>query len=103
MRKETGSYNRRSVRRRRASRRSLTLTTWPGQGLFNFSKTGFTVPSGFTADCPNPNMDCAAETTILAHLADPSVATADAKGSGGAGLNGRRGASGVTAPLTAGG
>lgn len=68
----------------------LTLTTWTGDGLLNLSDKGFTVPSAFTDDCPNPTMDCAAETTILSYLAEPSVASADVKATGEAGLNGRR-------------
>ena len=66
----------------------LTLATWTGDGFPNLATTGFTVPSAFAADCPVVNMDCAAETTILSHLADPTVASSDGKGTGEAGVRG---------------
>jgi uncharacterized protein (TIGR03437 family) len=66
----------------------LTLPTWTGDGFPNLATTGFTVPSAFVADCPVVNMDCAAETTILSHLADPTVASSDGKGTGEAGVRG---------------
>ena len=40
---------------------------------------GFTIPAGFSGDCPNPNMDCAAETTILSYFVEPTVGGANAK------------------------
>jgi len=57
----------------------VTLTASTGTGFPNLSTTGFTVPSGFSADCPAPDMDCAAEATILAHLAEPTVGGSNAK------------------------
>ena len=51
----------------------LTLVVTTGSGLPNLSTTGFTVPSAFTADCPNPDMDCAAETTILSYFLQSTV------------------------------
>ena len=87
-----------------------TLIATTGAGLPNFSNTGFTVPPTFKEDCgPHPDMDCAAETTILAHFVDATVAKDDAKATQESGLNGRSGgvASGVkrraqsTAQLTA--
>lgn len=65
----------------------LTLTLWIA-GLPDLSNTGFTVPAGFTADCGVPDMDCAAQTTILSYFADPSAGGANAKSTGFAGLNG---------------
>lgn len=66
----------------------LTLATWTGDGFPNLATTGFTVPSAFVGDCPVVNMDCAAETTILSHLADPTVASSDGKSTGEAGVRG---------------
>ena len=57
----------------------LTLVATTGTGLPNLSATGFTIPSAFTADCPRPDMDCAAETTILSHFAQPTAGGANAK------------------------
>jgi hypothetical protein len=57
----------------------VTLVATTGGGLPNLSATGFTVPSGFSADCPNPDMDCAAETTILSYFEKPTVGGANAK------------------------
>ncbi len=54
------------------SRVTLVVTT--GSGLSNLSATGFPPPPpAFSADCPNPDMDCAAETTILSYFERPSV------------------------------
>jgi hypothetical protein len=35
--------------------------------------------SGFNAACPHPNMDCAAETTILSYFEKPTVGGSNAK------------------------
>ena len=87
-----------------------TLVATVGAGLPNLASKGFTVPAAFKADCgAHPDMDCAAETTILAHFVDPAVAPDDAKATQESGLNGRSGetANGVkrraqsTAQLTA--
>jgi hypothetical protein len=43
----------------------VTLVATTGAGLPNLSATGYTIPSAFSGDCPKPNMDCAAETTIM--------------------------------------
>jgi hypothetical protein len=67
----------------------LTLMVWTGDGLPSFATTGFTIPSAFTADCPIATMDCAAETTILAHYVDPAVGGTNAKAIGEAGMDGR--------------
>jgi hypothetical protein len=69
----------------------LTLVATTGDGLPNFSSSGFEVPAGFAADCGDPpDMDCAAETTILAHFADPSVGGANAKATQTSGLEASR-------------
>ncbi len=57
----------------------VTLVATTGAGLPNLAAMGFTVPSAFGGVCPNPDMDCAAETTILAYFGDPSVGGANAK------------------------
>jgi len=57
----------------------VTLIATTGSGLSNLSATGFTVPSAFSADCPNPDMNCAAETTILSYFEKPTVGGANAK------------------------
>jgi len=57
----------------------VTLVATTGSGLPNLAAKGFTVPSGFTEDCPHPTMDCAAETTILSYFERPAVGGANAK------------------------
>jgi hypothetical protein len=67
----------------------VTLVATTGSGLPNFGSTGITVPPAFKADCRvPPDMDCAAEMTILAHFVDPSVAKNDAKATQESGLDG---------------
>ena len=67
----------------------VTLVATTGSGLPNFNDN-FTIPPGFAMACGNPNMDCAAETTILAYLADPTVGGANAKASQTSGLEASR-------------
>ena len=57
----------------------VTLVATTGAGFPNLAARGFTVPSEFTSDCPHPNMDCAAETTILSYFEKPTVGGANAK------------------------
>jgi hypothetical protein len=57
----------------------VTLVATTGSGLPNLAARGFTVPSDFSAACPNPNMDCAAETTILSYFGRPTVGGTNAK------------------------
>ncbi len=57
----------------------VTLIASTGTGLPNLSPTGFMVPSAFKEDCLDPDMDCAAESTILAHFAEPTVGGPNAK------------------------
>ena len=49
----------------------VTLVATTGGGLPNLSQN-FTIPPAFVPDCSNPNMDCAAETTILSYFVNPS-------------------------------
>jgi hypothetical protein len=67
----------------------VTLVVTTGDGLPNFSNTGFTVPSAFKSDCPVPDMDCAAETTILAYFVSAAVGGANAKATQESGMTGR--------------
>jgi hypothetical protein len=67
--------------------RGVTLVIWTGT-LPNFSSTGFTVPNVFNFHCVVPDMDCAAQMTIIAHFVDPTVGGANAKATAIANLNG---------------
>ena len=68
----------------------VTLVATTGDGLPNLSKTGFTIPNAFSGDCNNPDMDCAAETTILSHFVDPTVGGANAKATQESGMEASR-------------
>ena len=57
----------------------VTLVATTGAGLPNLAAMGFTVPSDFSSVCPHPNMDCAAETTILSYFEKLAVGGANAK------------------------
>jgi hypothetical protein len=57
----------------------ITLIMTTGGALPHLADTGFTVPTALTAGCPQPNMDCAAETTILAYFMESKVGGANAK------------------------
>lgn len=57
----------------------VTLVATTGSGLPNLAARGFAVPEEFSAACPHPNMDCAAETTILSYFAKPTVGGTNAK------------------------
>ncbi len=70
----------------------VTLVATTGAGLPNLSATGFTVLGAFSGDCPNPDMDCAAETTILSYFANPTVGGANAKATQEDGMEASRGA-----------
>ena len=69
----------------------VTLIATTGSGLPNFAGGNFTIPSAFTGDCGRRDMDCAAEATILSHLADPAVGGANAKATQTSGLEASRG------------
>jgi hypothetical protein len=69
---------------------NLTLAVTTGSGLPNFLMpnstlpyTNYSVPPGFCPDCSGPytdiEMDCAAETTVLAYFADPQHGGNNAK------------------------
>ena len=68
----------------------VTLVVTTGSGLLNFPNTSFTIPSGFTGECNRPDLDCAAETTILSHFADPGAGGANAKATQTSGLEASR-------------
>jgi hypothetical protein len=69
----------------------VTLVATTGDGLPNLRSTGFTIPSAFSADCAkNPDMDCAAETTILSHFVDPGVGGENAKATQWSGMEASR-------------
>jgi hypothetical protein len=57
----------------------ITLIMTTGGALPHLAETGFTVPPALTAGCPQPDMDCAAETTILAYFMESTVGGANAK------------------------
>jgi len=64
----------------------LPATVFP-----NLGKTGFTIPSAFSGDCTkNPDMDCAAEATILSHFANPTVGGTNAKATQESGMEASR-------------
>ena len=66
----------------------VTLVATTGGGLPNLSQN-FTIPPAFVMDCSNPNMDCAAETTILSHFVDPTVGGPNAKATQTSGMTAR--------------
>ena len=69
----------------------ITLVATTGDGLPNFTGATVTIPPAFAADCANnPNLDCAAETTILAHFVQPTVGGADAKATQTSGMEASR-------------
>jgi hypothetical protein len=57
----------------------VTLVATTGAGFPNLAARGFIVPSEFSAACPHPNMDCAAETTILSYFGRATVGGSNAK------------------------
>ena len=69
---------------------NVTLVATTGSGLPNLNKTGFTIPSAFSSDCNKPDMDCAAETTILSHFVDPSVGGNNSKATQTSGMEASR-------------
>ncbi len=69
----------------------ITLVATTGDGLPNFTGATVTIPPAFAADCAaNPNLDCAAETTILAHFVQPTVGGANAKATQTSGMEASR-------------
>lgn len=60
----------------------ITLLVTTGNGFLNFHGAPVVIPPALKQDCkPNPNLDCAAEATILAYFMLPGVDSADAKAS----------------------
>ena len=58
----------------------ITLVATTGDGFPNFAGATVTIPPALAADCAvNPDLDCAAETSILAYFLQPSVGGANAK------------------------
>ena len=58
----------------------ITLVATTGNGFPNFTGAAFTIPPAFAADCANnPNLACAAATTILQYFMQPTVGGANAK------------------------
>jgi hypothetical protein len=50
----------------------LTLVATTGNGLPNLG-SDYAIPKAFTLSCPDPDMDCGAETTILSYFVSSSV------------------------------
>ena len=68
----------------------MTLVATTGDGLPVFKGGNFTIPIALAGDCPNPAMDCAAVTTILTHLVEPTVGGANAKATQTSGMEAAR-------------
>jgi uncharacterized protein (TIGR03437 family) len=69
----------------------ITLVATTGDGFPNFAGATVTIPPGFMADCAvSPNLDCAAETTILAYFIQPAVGGANAKATQTSGMEASR-------------
>jgi hypothetical protein len=71
----------------------LTLIVTTGDGLPNLALSFPVVPTtpyDFTSDCPSPNMDCQAETSVLAYFAQPVVGGANAKATQTSGMEASR-------------
>ncbi len=69
----------------------ITLVATTGNGFPNFTGAAVTIPSAFAADCSvNPDLDCAAETTILAHFVQPGVGGPNAKATQTSGMEAAR-------------
>jgi uncharacterized protein (TIGR03437 family) len=69
----------------------ITLVATTGDGFPNFTGATVTVPPGFMPYCAvNPDLDCAAETTILAYFMQPTVGGANAKATQTSGMEAAR-------------
>jgi hypothetical protein len=69
----------------------VTLVATTGDGLPNFAGTIVTIPPAFSADCTiSPDLDRAAETTILAYFVEPTVGGANAKATQTSGMEASR-------------
>jgi uncharacterized protein (TIGR03437 family) len=70
----------------------ITLVATTGNGLPNFAGATVTIPPAFAADCAaTPDLDCAAEATILAHFIQPTVGGANSKATQTSGMEASRG------------
>jgi uncharacterized protein (TIGR03437 family) len=68
----------------------ITLVATTGDGLPNLAAGTFPIPAGFSAECGTANMDCAAETTILAYFGEATVGGANAKATQTSGMEAAR-------------
>jgi hypothetical protein len=69
----------------------ITLVVTTGDGLPNLSKSGFTTPGPFKAECTvNMDMDCAAETTILSYFVSASAGGGNGKATQTSGMEASR-------------
>jgi len=68
----------------------VTLVATTGDGLPNFN-SNYTIPPALSGDCPSPDQDCGAETTILAYFMEPAAGGANAKATQTSGLEAARG------------
>lgn len=69
----------------------ITLVATTGDGLPNFTGATVTIPPGFAAYCTvSPDLDCAAETTILEHFIEPTVGGSNAKATQTSGMEASR-------------
>jgi hypothetical protein len=69
----------------------VTLVINPAaNALPSFNKNPVTIPAGFSGQCGNPEMECAAQATILSHFVDPTVGGANAKAVQTSGMKGWR-------------
>jgi hypothetical protein len=59
-------------------------------GLPNLNAMDFTIAPAFAADCPTKDMDCGAETTILAYFVNPFVGGFNAKATQTSGMEASR-------------
>src|SRR5580698_4435323 len=69
----------------------ITLVATTGDGFPNFAGATVTIPPGFISECSvNPDLDCAAEATILAYFIQPAVGGANAKATQTSGMEAAR-------------
>jgi uncharacterized protein (TIGR03437 family) len=77
----------------------ITLVVTTGNGFPNFTGATVTIPPAFAADCTNnPNLACAAATTILAYFMQASVGGANAKATQDSGMAAAREANNLGVP-----
>ena len=69
----------------------ITLVATTGNGLPNFAGATVVIPPAFAADCAaTPDLDCAAEATILQHFIQPTVGGNNAKATQTSGMEASR-------------